>query len=212
MRFLHELHYGISNACLTENPEQPGAAYGFAGMGEHQGGQAEMICVPYADFNCLKLPGKAGDEFEDDFLLLADVFPTGYHATELASVSTGKTVAIFGAGPVGLLAAYSSVLKGASEVYVVDSIEERLEKVKEIGAIPINSNKGNPADQILEIRKNNPLIKQSLRPGEEKMLGVMCGIDAIGYQAREDGNYDKEKPTQVWKTSQSLSMREDMSD
>ena len=57
------------------------------------------MLVPHADFNCLKLPGTPGDSWEDDFLLLADVFPTGYHATELACVSPGKTVAIFGAGP-----------------------------------------------------------------------------------------------------------------
>jgi len=50
-------------------------------MGPYFGGQAEQVVVPYADFNCLKLPGKPGDEFEDDFVQLADVFPTGYHAT-----------------------------------------------------------------------------------------------------------------------------------
>jgi glutathione-independent formaldehyde dehydrogenase len=80
-------------------------------MGPYAGGQAGFVLVPQADFNCRKLPGTPGDEWEDDFLLLADVFPTGYHATELACVSPGKTVAIFGAGPVGLLAAYSSILK-----------------------------------------------------------------------------------------------------
>src|SRR5947207_9140333 len=61
-------------------------------------------------------------------------FPTSYHATELAAVSPGKTVAVFGAGPVGLLAAYSALLKGAAEVYVVDNVAERLEKAKELGA------------------------------------------------------------------------------
>jgi glutathione-independent formaldehyde dehydrogenase len=56
------------------------------------------------------------------------VFPTAFHATELACVSAGKTVAVFGACPVGLLSAYCSLLKGASEVYLVDNIPERLEK------------------------------------------------------------------------------------
>jgi glutathione-independent formaldehyde dehydrogenase len=122
-----------TEACLTMNPEAPHAAYGYAGMGPYEGGQAEFVLVPYADFNCLKLPGKPGDQWEDDFLLLSDVFPTAFHATELAHVAAGKTVAVFGAGPVGLLSAYCSVLKGASEVYVVDSIPERLQKAKELG-------------------------------------------------------------------------------
>ena len=115
-------HRGLTNACLTMNPDGVSAAYGYAGMGPYEGGQAEFVVVPYADFNCLKLPGTPGDQWEEDFLLLADVFPTAYHATELAAVTAGKTVAVFGAGPIGLLSAYSSILKGASEVYVVDCV------------------------------------------------------------------------------------------
>lgn len=190
-------HRGHTEACLTMNPEAPHAAYGYAGMGPYQGGQAEFVLVPYADFNCLKLPGKPGDEWEDDFLLLSDVFPTAYHATELACVTPGKTVAVFGAGPVGLLSAYCSLLKGASEVYVVDSVKERLQKAKELGAIPVDFGEGDPVEQIFKLRKKNKGIQQSLRPGEEKMQGVDCAIDAVGYQARDDENPDKEKPTQV---------------
>lgn len=190
-------HRGHTEACLTMNPEAPHAAYGYAGMGPYQGGQAEFVLVPYADFNCLKLPGKPGDEWEDDFLLLSDVFPTAYHATELACVTPGKTVAVFGAGPVGLLSAYCSLLKGASEVYVVDSVKERLQKAKELGAIPVDFVEGDPVEQIFKLRKKNKGIQQSLRPGEEKMQGVDCAIDAVGYQARDDENPDKEKPTQV---------------
>jgi glutathione-independent formaldehyde dehydrogenase len=179
------------------NPDQPHAAYGYAGMGPYKGGQAEFVLVPYADFNCLKLPGKPGDEWEDDFLLLSDVFPTAYHATELASVAPGKTVAVFGAGPVGLLSAYCSLLKGASEVYVVDNIPERLKKAKELGAMPVDFSEGDPVEQIFKLRKKNRGIQQSLRPGEEKMKGVDCAIDAVGYQARDDERPDKEKATQV---------------
>jgi glutathione-independent formaldehyde dehydrogenase len=179
------------------NPEQPHAAYGYAGMGPYQGGQAEFVLVPHADFNCLKLPGRPGDEWEEDFLLLSDVFPTGFHATELACVQPGKTVAIFGAGPVGLLAAHSSILKGASEVYLVDNIRERLEKAEELGAIPVDFSEGDPVEQIFELRKRNRGIQQALRPGEEKMKGVDCAIDAVGYQARDDKKPNQEKPTQV---------------
>jgi glutathione-independent formaldehyde dehydrogenase len=195
--YCYNCHRGFTNACLTMNPEGASAGYGYAGMGPYQGGQAEFVLVPYADFNCLKLPGRPGDEWEDDFLLLSDVFPTGYHAAELAGVTPGKTVAIFGGGPVGLLAAYSSILKGASEVYVVDNIPERLQKAKELGATPINFNDGDPVEQIKTIRRKNRAIQQSRRPGEEKLEGVECVIDAVGYQARDDKKPAHENPTQV---------------
>ena len=188
---------GFTNACLALNPEGVSAGYGYAGMGPFPGGQAEFLRVPFADFNCLKLPGEPGDELEDDFLLLSDVFPTGYHGAELAGVGPGDTVAVFGAGPVGLLAAYSSMLRGAADVYVVDGIAERLAKAEEIGAIAIDFTRGEPCKQIAKIRGGNPLVRGALRPGEEKMSGVMCGIDAVGYQARGFANPDKEKPTQV---------------
>lgn len=195
--YCYNCHRGYTNACLTMNPEGASAGYGYAGMGPYQGGQAEYVLVPHADFNCLKLPGTPGDQWEDDFLLLSDVFPTGFHATELANVSAGKTVAVFGAGPVGLLAAYSSILKGASEVYVVDSVRERLEKVRELGGVPVNFKDGDPVEQIFKLRQQNKGIQQSLRPGEEKMKGVDCAIDAVGYQARDDHHPDKERPTQA---------------
>lgn len=195
--FCFNCHRGHTEACLTMNPEDPHAAYGYAGMGPYQGGQAEFVLVPHADFNCLKLPGTPGDQWEDDFLLLSDVFPTAYHATELAQVTPGKTVAVFGAGPVGLLSAYSSLLKGASEVYVVDFVKERLQKVEEMGATPVDLSKGNPVEKIKKLRRKNKALQESLRPGEEKMEGVDCVIDAVGYQARDDENPDKEKPTQV---------------
>jgi glutathione-independent formaldehyde dehydrogenase len=188
---------GFYNACLTANPSAPSAAYGYVGMGPYSGGQAEFVRVPWADVNCLKLPGEPGDAWEDDFLLLSDVFPTGYHATEMAGVGPGKTVAIFGAGPVGLLAAYSSLLKGAAEVYVVDYIRERLDKVQEICAIPIDMTDGDPVEQIFEIRRRNGGIQGSWRPGEEKMSGVMCGIDAVGYQALASSDPSRQNPRQV---------------
>ena len=195
--FCHNCHRGFTNSCLTMNV-QPHAAYGYAGMGPYQGGQAEFVLVPYADFNCLKLPGTPGDEYEDDFLLLSDVFPTGYHAAELACVTPGKTVAIFGAGPVGLMTALSAQIKGASEIYVVDNILERLQKVHEMGAVPVNFDEGDPVEQIFKLRKQNKLKTDSMRPGEaEKLPGVDCAIDAVGYQARDDKDPADEKANQI---------------
>jgi glutathione-independent formaldehyde dehydrogenase len=195
--FCYNCTRGYTNACLTTNPDGVGGGYGYAGMGPYQGGQAEYVRVPFADFNCLKLPGEEGDEFEDDFLLLSDIFPTGYHAAELAKVKPGSTVAVFGAGPVGLLSAYSALIKGASQVFVVDRVQERLDRAESIGAIPINYKNGDPVAAIKKYRKENRLTQESLKPGEEKMEGVMCGIDAVGYQAYSREDDDKEDSTQI---------------
>ncbi|NJQ00408.1 glutathione-independent formaldehyde dehydrogenase [Streptomyces zingiberis] len=157
---------GKTGFCLTVNEGFAGGAYGYVSMGPYRGGQAEYLRVPFADFNCLRLP--PGDEHEDDFALLADIFPTGYHATELAGVAPGETVAVFGAGPVGLMAAYSALLRGASRVFVVDKQPDRLRLAERIGAVPVDFGEGDAAEQIKE-----------LTGGE----GTDKGIDAVGYQA-----------------------------
>ena len=162
---------GYTGFCTTVNPGFAGGAYGFVSMGPWVGGQAELMQVPFADFNCLPLP--EGTDYEADFALLADIFPTGYHGTELAGVTPGERVAVFGAGPVGLMAAYSAVLRGASTVFSVDHVQERLDKAAEIGAIPINYDDSNPVDQI-----------KSYLDGD----GVDKGIDAVGYQATSAGS------------------------
>ncbi len=145
-----------------------GAAYGYAQMGPYQGGQAEYLRVPYADFNLLELP--SGTDFERDFTMLSDIFPTGYHGAELAGVSPGDTVAVFGAGPVGLLAAHSSYLRGASRVFVVDLEPDRLALAERFGATPVNIARGQADEQILDATDG---------------VGVDRGIEAVGYQAHD---------------------------
>jgi glutathione-independent formaldehyde dehydrogenase len=169
---------GYTGFCLTVNPGFAGGAYGYVAMGPYKGGQAEYLRVPYADFNCLPLP--EGTENETDYILLADIFPTGYHGCELAQVSPGETVAVYGAGPVGLMAAYSALLRGASKVFVVDRVLERLQKAEQIGAIPINFTEGYPVDQI----------KDHL--GGE---GTDKGVDAVGYQAQAHTGQAEEPAT-----------------
>jgi glutathione-independent formaldehyde dehydrogenase len=131
-------------------------------------------------------------------VLLADALTTGYHATALAQVAPGDSVAIFGAGAIGLLAAYSALnLRGASEVFVVDYIPARLEKAGEIGAVPIDFRRGDPVEQILERRGRARGAGGSTWRGEEAMNGVDCGIDAIGFQARAFADPSREDPEVV---------------
>jgi glutathione-independent formaldehyde dehydrogenase len=148
--------------------------------------------VPLADANCLKLPGEPGDAWEDDFVLLADAFTTGYHATAIINVAPGDTVAIFGAGSVGLLAAYSARLRGAARIYVVDAVSERLDKAGELGAIPIDFLRGDPIEQIKE--QQSRWRAGSAFRGEKPLGGVTCAIDAIGFQARSKADFTREDP------------------
>jgi threonine dehydrogenase-like Zn-dependent dehydrogenase len=156
---------GHTAFCTGVNPGFAGGAYGYVAMGPYDGGQAQYIRVPFADFNCLTLP--MGTEHEADFALLADIFPTGWHGVVLSGFKSGESIAIFGAGPVGLMAAYSAVLRGASNVYVVDQVPERLDAAKKMGCIPIDFRKGDAADQIMKY--NGGMVDRA--------------VDAVGYQA-----------------------------
>lgn len=169
---------GKTAFCTGVNPGFAGGAYGYVAMGPYQGGQAQYLRVPFADFNALKLP--RGTEHEADFALLADIFPTGWHGLELSGFQSGESVAVFGAGPVGLMAAYSAVIRGASNVFVVDQVKERLDAAKKIGCVPINFTEGDPVDQIIE--KNGGMVDRA--------------VDAVGYQA-VDKSGKNEQPNVV---------------
>ncbi|MFF5204235.1 alcohol dehydrogenase catalytic domain-containing protein [Micromonospora parva] len=162
---------GLSAACLRARAEGPGAAYGYAGMGPYRGAQADLLRVPWADANCVPLPGEPGDAYEDDFVLLADAFVTGWHAAAtLAEVEPGDTVAVFGAGTIGLLGAYSALLRGARVVYSVDGVDARLDKAGEVGAVPVDFRRGDPVEQIRADR-----ARAGLPLGEEKLGGGRQG-------------------------------------
>ena len=164
--FCENCERGLTGYCLTVNPGSAGGAYGFAGMGPFSGGQAELLRVPYGDFNCLVLPPDALEK-ENDYVMLSDIFPTGYHATELAGVKPGDTVVIYGAGPVGLMAACSANIKGASQVMVVDTHKDRLKLAEELGAIAIDDTEGGGVDRILELTGGK---------------GADRGCECVGYQ------------------------------
>src|SRR5579871_353013 len=120
--------------CLNVNPDRPGSAYGYVDMGGWVGGQAEYVMVPYADFNLLKFPDKDQAMAKiRDLTMLSDIFPTGYHGAYTAGVTTGSTVYVAGAGPVGLACAHSALLLGAAVVIVGDMNAERLAQARSFG-------------------------------------------------------------------------------
>jgi len=177
--FCKNCEAGHTGACLTTNPGKTGAAYGYAEMGPYNGGQAEFLRVPFGDFNCLLLPDDA-EEKESDYVMLADIFPTGWQATEFAEVGAGDTVVIYGAGPVGLMAAYSSLLKSAAAVMIVDRHPDRLQLAGEIGAIAIDDSRESPVDRVLE-----------LTGGE----GADRGCECVGYQAHDPQGHEHPNAT-----------------
>jgi len=112
-------------------------------------------------------PETTNASIEQDYLMISDVFSTGWVGVTKSGFEAGDTVAVFGAGPVGLLAAYSAILRGASRVFSVDHVPFRLETAASIGAIPINFLDSDPIAQIL-----------AYEPG-----GVTRTVDAVGMEA-----------------------------
>jgi glutathione-independent formaldehyde dehydrogenase len=165
---------GRTGICLNVNPSRPGAAYGYVDMGGWVGGQAEYVMVPYADFNLLKFPDKDQARAKiRDLALLSDIFPTGYHGAVTAGVTTGSTVYVAGAGPVGLACAASCLLLGAAVVIVGDMIPERLAQAKSFGC------------ETIDLREHAPLPDRL-----ERILGVPevdSAVDCVGFEARGHG-------------------------
>src|ERR671917_1267558 len=163
-----------TGVCLNVNPARAGSAYGYVDMGGWVGGQAEYVLVPFADFNLLKFPDP--DQALEkilDLTMLSDIFPTGYHGAYMAQVSTGSTVYVPGAGPVGLAAAYSSLLLGAAVVVVGDLNDDRLAQARSFGCETVNvGGDAELPDQIAEIL------------GEPE---VDCAVDAVGFEASGKG-------------------------
>src|SRR5262245_9237180 len=178
---------GKTGVCLNVNPDRPGSAYGYVDMGGWVGGQAEYVLVPYADWNLLKFPDKdRAMEKIRDLAMLSDIFPTGFHGAVTAGVGPGSTVYIAGGGPVGLAAATSAFLLGASAVLVADLQEQRLKQARSFGCETIDVSKGSPADQIEQIL------------GEPE---VDCAVDAVGFEARGHGDEAQvERPATVLNT------------
>ncbi len=173
--------HGLTNYCLVANPDPKiaGAAYGFADMGPWPGGQAELLRVPWADFDALRLPEDARER-QDDYVMLSDIFPTGWHAVEMSGMLPGETIVIYGGGPVGQMAALSAVTKGAAKVMVVDRHPDRLKLAEQIGAMTIDDSKVNPVEAVME---------------ETKGLGADRGCECVGYQAHDPEGHENNSLT-----------------
>ena len=181
-----------TGVCLNVNPARPGAAYGYVDMGGWVGGQAEYVMVPYADFNLLKFPDKAqAMEKIRDLTCLSDILPTGYHGAVSAGVTTGSTVYVAGAGPVGLACAAACQLLGAACVIVGDLIPERLAQARSFGCETVDVSKsatvGEQIEQILSVPE------------------VDCGVDCVGFEARGHGrDARREAPATVLNSLMSI--------
>jgi threonine dehydrogenase-like Zn-dependent dehydrogenase len=121
---------GLTSVCESSNPANDLVAgvFGYSHTaGGYDGGQAQYVRVPYADVGPMLIPD---DMHEEDVLFLSDILPTGYQAAEMGEIKPGETVAVFGAGPVGLMAMRSAWLMGAGRVIAIDHLEYRLAKAR----------------------------------------------------------------------------------
>lgn len=157
-------HYGPEGA-LTKG--KGGGMFGYTDMyGGYNGGQAEYVRVPYANNGPRLVPSQLKDE---QALFLSDIFPTGYTAVEWGELKGGETVAVFGCGPVGLMAQKVAWLKGAAKVIALDVQDYRLETSKKLNnTITINARDEHAIDRIRELTEGR---------------GADVCIDAVGMEA-----------------------------
>jgi len=175
---------GKTGICLNVNPARAGAAYGYVDMGGWIGGQAEYVMVPFADFNLLKFPDRdQALEKALDLTMLSDIFPTGYHGAVSAGVTTGSTVYVAGAGPVGLAAAHSAQLLGASVVVVGDMNAERLAQARTFGCETVDLTQDAGLPDLIEQILGEPVVD--------------AAVDAVGFEARGHGQDAAEAPATV---------------
>jgi threonine dehydrogenase-like Zn-dependent dehydrogenase len=109
------------------------------------GGQTQLIRAPFADHLCERVPAELTDH---DAIFLGDILSTGYFCAENGGIRPGDTVAVFGAGPVGLLAMQSAQLFGPARLFAIDRVDYRLKLAEEFGAEPVNLDRSDPAEQL----------------------------------------------------------------
>jgi threonine dehydrogenase-like Zn-dependent dehydrogenase len=160
---------GYYAQCDVANPNGPDAGTVFFGgpeqTGPLNGMQAERVRVPYANIGLVRLPDAVSD---DDAILLSDIVPTGWFGADIADISDGDTVAVFGCGPVGQFAIAAALHLGASRVLAVDELDDRLNAARRQGAEPVNFAREDPVETIKRLTGG---------------IGVDRAIDAVGVDA-----------------------------
>jgi threonine dehydrogenase-like Zn-dependent dehydrogenase len=197
---------GATSLCENSNPNawmaekmwghSPCGIFGYSHMlGGYAGGQAEYARVPFADVGPLKVPSHLTDE---QVLFLSDILPTGYMGAEMCNIQPGDTVAVWGAGPVGLFAMVSARLLGAERVIAIDRFEDRLRRATDgAGATDtINYEQTDVYDTL-----------QGLTGGR----GPDACIDAVGLEAHADSimyAIDRAKQSVMLEGDRPLALRE----
>ncbi|KGE16206.1 zinc-dependent alcohol dehydrogenase [Sphingobacterium deserti] len=168
-------HYGPNGDML----DQKGAAlFGYTDLyGGYSGGQAEYVRVPYADISPRIVPDHLTDE---QALFLTDIFPTGWSAIDWAQLKGGEVVAIFGSGPVGLMAQKAAWLNGASRVIAIDPLDYRLDKARAV-------------NKVDTLNPNNVDVVEAIREMTGGRGADVC-VDAVGFEP-ERNFLDKLKAT-----------------
>lgn len=172
---------GLWSLCDNSNPNahmaetlygsSASGLFGYSHMyGGYAGGQAEYVRVPFADVGPYKVPSGLSDE---QVLFLSDILPTGYMAAENCNIQPGDVVAVWGCGPVGLLAIKSAFLLGAERVIAIDHVPERLEMAeKQCSAQVLNYEKVDIQEALKELTGGR---------------GPDSCIDAVGMEAHGHG-------------------------
>lgn len=143
------------------------ALFGYTDLyGGYSGGQAEYVRVPYADYGPRKVPDSLTDE---QVLFLTDIFPTGWSAIDWAELKGGETVAVFGCGPVGIMAMKSAWLRGAGRVIGIDIEGYRLDMAKKSANVEtVNAKEVDVVEAIRSMTKG---------------YGADVCVDAVGMEA-----------------------------
>jgi threonine dehydrogenase-like Zn-dependent dehydrogenase len=202
----HPCQRGLTSLCENSNPNaglaekllghSPSGIFGYSHMlGGYQGGQAEYVRVPFADFGPMKIEDDLTDE---QVLFLTDVLPTGFYGADVCDIAPGDVVAVWGAGPVGQFAVAGAFLLEAEKVFVIDRVPERLAMAEEnTGAHAINYEETSVLHELRELTAGR---------------GPDHVIDAVGMEAHTDVTplhvYDKTKQLTKLETERPHALRE----
>jgi len=196
---------GMYSLCENSNPNawmaeklwghSPCGIFGYSHLlGGYPGGQAEYARVPFADVGPLKVPDELSDE---QVLMLADIFPTGYMGAEMCDIKPGDVIAVWGAGPVGQFAIASAYMLGAERVIAIDRFPYRLNMAREkSGADTLNYSEVNVLEALKEMTGGR---------------GPDACIDAVGMEAHGHGPvyaYDRAKQAVKMETDRPIALRE----